>query len=48
VLAVTKQEGNRREELVVERNRKEGKNAINITYIQRTHKQGEFYVQKIL
>jgi hypothetical protein len=36
------------EELVGERNKREGKNAINITYIQRTHKQGEFYAQKIL
>ena len=37
-----------REELVGERNRKEGESAIDITYIQRTHKQGEFYAQKVL
>jgi hypothetical protein len=30
--------GIKREELVGERNIKEGKNAISITYIQRTHK----------
>jgi len=35
--------GIKREELVEERNRREGKSAINITYIQRIHKQGEFY-----
>jgi len=29
--------GGKREELVVERNRKEGKNAINVTYIQMIH-----------
>jgi len=38
----------KREELVEEKNRREGKNAINITYIQKTHKQGEFYAQKVL
>jgi len=43
---VTKRRGIKREELVRERNRKEGKNAINITYIQRTHKQGEFNPRK--
>jgi len=36
----------KREELVEERNRREGKNAINITYMQSTHKQGEFLPRK--
>jgi len=48
VLTVTKQRDIRREELVGERNRREGKNAINITYIQMAHEQGEFYAQKVL
>jgi cytochrome c553 len=39
---VTKRMDIRREELVEEKNRKEGKSAINITYMQITHKQGEF------
>jgi hypothetical protein len=43
VLTVTKRRDIRREELVGERNRREGKNAINITYIQMAHEQGEFY-----
>jgi len=34
---VTKRRVIKREELEGERNRKEGKNVINITYIQRTH-----------
>jgi hypothetical protein len=28
--------------------RREGKNAINIKYIQMANEQGEFYVQKVL
>jgi len=32
----------KREELVEERNRRESESAINITYMQITHKQGEF------
>jgi hypothetical protein len=38
VFVVTKRGGIRREELVEERNRREDKNAINITYIQSAHK----------
>jgi len=46
VLAVTNRRDIKREELAEERNRKEGKNAINITYIQRTHKQVNFMPRK--
>ena len=37
---MTKRRDIRREELVEERNRREDESAINITYMQSTHKQG--------
>ena len=47
-MKTSKKKGHQTRRIRGGKNIREGKSAINITYIQKIHKQGEFYAQKVL